>query len=262
MNQTLLFDVEAHGLSEVEKISSRIRSTHTVGGTLAEYGYSISGASGHVHLLYRFDQEDDLVPTLLPHCRWVPLVFGFYCCKPESGDLLTAYRVASESEIQLLSPKGQWSEEVELYSGYPPSFPLQRVRIKKLKHDPDDLHCALKYSAVFGLAHLSTDDYQNALELVRPRHAELYRQGETDLGLEQFLSENSEPFMQGCPDNSCIWEDCKFYGKNYMKTFASIEGHPTAQMQLWSDTDDDPMNQLVFRQCLGCRTIYVTSQGY
>lgn len=147
-------------------------------------------------MLFRFDQEHELIPELLPHCRWLPLVYGLYCCDLESGDWLTAYRVVSDSEIQLLSPKGRWSDEVELYPGFPTSFPLEKVRVRRLKHDPNDIKCALKYSAVFGLAHLSPDVYQRALDAVRVKHSEWYARGETHLELEEFLSKNSEPFIQ------------------------------------------------------------------
>ena len=114
---------------------------------------------------------------------------------------------------------------------------------------------------MFPLDDLDSAVRQAALDLARPRHQELMDYGETDLELEDFLRVHSLPFMQGTPDNACIYSGCRSRGENCMKTIAVVEGHPTESARLWSDTDDDPFVQLIFRQCLDCKTIYATQHA-
>ena len=261
MNLTLLFDVDSVRISKVEKISSRLRTTHSFGGSPADHGYSLIGANGRVHMLYRFDQDAALVPTVLSHSRYLPLCYGFYCTDSKSGDMLTAYRVISDETIELLSPESKWKERFAYYDEYPPKFPIERVKLRAVRHNKKNAKDALRYSAVFPLDDLEPSVHKTALELARPQHKELLKYGDTHLGLEDFLSEYSEPFMQGVPNATCIYDGCQAYGDNRMKTIAVVEGHPTENAQLWSLTDNDPYVQLIFRQCMKCETIYATQQA-
>ena len=233
--------------SRVEgSIGTESKSTHTFGGQTSDFDIVLADAPLPLHLIYRIDVRDPLVPFWLPGVRYLPLLYcfnyGTECC----------YQVLSDTNIKLLHPckKAKYFPPWEA----PNSFPRLALSFSQQPYDPTNADDVLNWKGIFGWDELTENERERALDLVRERTSLTADDGpEADWTYADAIrSMYHPPFAQSKPYNSCGHPDCE---DSQLRVIALQDNVEESEM-IWPD----PGVQTIWEMCSSCRCITVSNQ--
>jgi len=257
--ETRLYCTAKKNVSVARDVTVGANSDHSIGGSFADFGYSLVGHQCSPYMLFRFDQRDSLVPNVLDHVRWLPLAYSFLC-SGDYEDSITAYRVIDDKSLEFFAPCKNLTPDLAFYDDYPALFPHGGLGLFDAEHDISDVGDSIRLAAIFGLEHFDDRQRDDAREMIRPIYETCDAQELYDLGIDGFLDNWSGPFPQGPPDDiPCFNPSCSISGTHEMSTFATVVGHPSSEYPFWSDSGE-PDVMLVFQTCDKCGTIHVSQQ--
>jgi hypothetical protein len=261
------------------------RFAHSFGGDPAAQGIRFVNCEP-MHLIYRLNQADPVVGTIVPGIEWLPLCYHFSYA---SWDGQLIYRVPSENEVELIAPTEAMFDPDFPLPGFPRQFPQSPAAFSKQKYDPAVTEDSLQLAAVFGVDQLSPAKMQRAIQIADETCGTISdNQGGviSDWSAEDVLRNfHRQPFFQGAPTKSCENPNCTAeiaYRRPAMtispgSTFEEVTGEksltiPARDVRRPSlrvfaihqpDDGDDrvwPHVQIVFQVCECCHCIRVTNQ--
>ena len=229
-----------------DSIGTTSEHLHTFGGHFHDFEISSKNAPMPLHLIYRLDLRDPLVPVSIPKTDFLPLLqcfrYGTEC----------SYLVHSDTEIELISPGEQ-----EYY--FPPweapeSFPRQTTSFTPKPFDPLNANDVMDWKGVFGWDELTGEERKRALIMARERSWLT----EEDCVDEDWTYEDKigcmyhPPFAQASPNNSCSNPDCS----NDRLQVIALQDEAVSAELIWPDE----YVQTIWELCRSCHSITVTNQ--
>ncbi|MEO1530452.1 MAG: hypothetical protein AAFX06_34115 [Planctomycetota bacterium] len=219
---------------------------HTVGGNAADFGIRYIDAPLPLHLVYRLDLRDPLVPLACPGINFFPLLYcfryGAECC----------YQVVSDSAVRLLTPGDQ-----EYY--FPPweapdSFSMMQTTLAPQTYDATNADDVMQWKGVFGWDELSDDERGRALDLARRRTSLSREDGpDDDWTFEDVIRcMYDPPFAQSRPRNSCGNPDC---ADDRLQVIALQDDVVSSEL-IWPDK----YVQTIWEMCDSCHCIVASNQ--
>jgi hypothetical protein len=227
-------------------IGSESKHAHTFGGHSREFDLAFTNAPLPLHLIYRIDLRDPLVPFSLPNIDFLPLLYCFNygtdCC----------YQVVSNTELKLVHP-------VEQEYHFPPwdapeSFPRQSTSFSPKPFDPTNADDVMDWKGVFGWDELTGNERERALDLARERTSLTADDGpDDDWTYEDVIrSMYDPPFAQSKPYNSCENPDCE---DDRLQVIA-LQDNVVSSELIWPDK----FVQTIWEMCSSCHCITVSNQ--
>ena len=229
-----------------DNIGSVSNHAHTFGGDASDFELSFANAPLPLHLIYRIDLRDPLVPFSLPDSDFLPLLYCFNygtdCC----------YLVNSNSEIILLHP----GEQEHYWPPWeaPKTFLPQTTSFSSKKYDAKNADDVMDWKGIFGWEELGTKERNRALELAKElTHFSFEDYPKDDWTYETAVECMYEPpFVQGEPGNNCRNPNCKKSGCRVI----ALQHEPTTSELIWPDE----YVQTIWQMCDSCHSICVTNQ--
>ena len=227
-------------------IGTESKHDHTFGGHPSDFGLSSINAPLPLHLIYRIDLRDPLVPFSLPNTNFLPLLYGLNygtdCC----------YKIRSDTEFELVHPGVQ-----EYY--FPPweapeSFPRKSTSFSQEVFDPTNADDVMDWKGVFGCDQLNSKERERALDMARERSwLSVNDAPSDDWTYEQVIDSSFDPpFAQSRPYNLCKTPDCK---KSELSVIA-LQDNAVPDELLWPDE----YVKTIWQICSTCQCITVSNQ--
>ena len=240
-----LFGYEPKSRAE-DSIGAKPGFDHTFGGDAAQFGIRFTDAPLPLHLIYRLDLRDPLIPITHPQASFLPLLYcfnyGSECC----------YQVVSDTEVKLVTPKQQ-----EYY--FPPweapkTFSLSKTSFTSRPYDASNADDVMAWKGVFGWDELVGDERKRALDLARERTSLSKHDGpDDDWSYEDVIrSMYDPPFAQSRPYNSCENPDCS---DDQLRVIA-IQDDVVSSELIWPDS----YVQTIWEMCESCHCIVASNQ--
>lgn len=215
---------------------------HTFGGEPGYRGTIPAGGSKAVHLLFRLNLRDSLMPIRLGDLQWLPLFYPFHYDACGMG-----YRVVSETEIKILMIETTTQSVSDFpYADYPDSFPLAPVDLAPISYDEVK---ALALREFRDRHSLFSKIRQEDQDVIRTLAAECTR-----IGLVQPLIQDW-PRLKRCPDPLCMAHK---EGWPQPVLFCTVWNEPIEGVDVWH-ADGEPI-QILYQVCIDCGSILTHNQ--
>ncbi len=230
-----------------DNIGSVSDHAHTFGGDVDEFKISFMNAPLPLHLIYRIDLGDPLVPFSLPNCDFLPLL---YCFNYETD---CCYQVRSNTEVTLWYP----GEQEHYWPPWeaPKTFPLQTTSFSPKKYDPKNADDVIEWKGIFGWDELDAEERKRAVEMCKERtnySVEEYAPSD-DWTYEDVIDvQYDPPFCQAKPGTTCHNPDCK----KYVRRVIALQDNALPAELIWPDE----YVQTIWQMCDSCHSISVTNQ--
>lgn len=230
-----------------DRIGFESKHAHTFGGQASDFGIEFADAPLPLHLIYRVDLRDPMVPIELKCADFLPLLqcfnYGTECC----------YQIKSDTEIKLIKPQKQ-----ERY--FPPweapaTFKKQSTSFAQQSFDPTNADDVMNWKGVFGWDELVESERERAIELARQQ---------TSLNVEENAPDSTwtyadvidccydPPFAQSRPGNRCKNPDCD----NDSLRVIALQNDVVADELIWPDE----YVQTIWQMCTSCDCVTVSNQ--
>ncbi len=219
---------------------------HSFGGHSSDFDLEFMNAPLPLHLIYRLDLRDPLIPFLVPGVDFLWLLYcfnyGTACC----------YQVVSNTKIKLVYPRAQNAH-------FPPwdapeTFPHQPLSFSQKTFDPTNADDVMNWKGVFGWDELSGNERERALDLARQRSSLTAEDGPDDSWtyFDVIRSMYNQPFAQSKPYNSCENPDCE----NARLRVIALQDKVVSSELIWPDEHV----QTIWEMCSTCHCITVSNQ--
>jgi hypothetical protein len=252
MNLTL-FDPEARRIFLGERDQASPYG-HSFGGSADYAGLAAFKRQPPVHLLLRLNMEDTAVTLSLPGIRWLPLL-----CAIRYGACDLGYRVVSDSEVKIFAQKETKAWKKFPFDGFPEKLPVEPVVLWEQAYEPGDPMEALRFAGVFGLDHLTSDQFSAVAAFVVEEGLfdPSFMDQETP---EEYVREgNCLPFVQGKPSDDCPDPACPNHGQiGSLRILAIFEEDENRIRQLWGPNCGSL--QILYQTCPTCGAIRTINQ--
>lgn len=211
---------------------------HTFGGDFGYVGRIPEGCSGPVHLLYRLDLSDPVLPlnVVESEFRFLPLLFAFgYDASP------MLYRARSDTEVEIYSVESSEFSRDCPYQGFPQHFDAASVNAQPITYeDQRDL-------LMVWFVHMHPEVYE---AIPQAEIARLKRLGYPTPRVGQVHDLLQLPRGEPCPNPAC-----ENYGERYsLRPLVTIPRSPRPGLDLWPD--DGPTVQIVYEICTRCGSVH------
>lgn len=228
---------------------------HEFGGPVVHRGARPRDCRGHrMHLLYRLDQSDPLLPFRVPGIERVPLYYCFDLSMAQVG-----YRCLDDERVKVYLRRQKDINPGENYypsEDFPEAFPHRSIRLKRIAYHPGSPKDALAYSGIFGLGKLSPRARKTILTQRRKLFEGLF--GDTPKSDDELLEWTANPFHQDRPNSRCVNPKCQWNRKpGGLEPICVLGGEPIKGVPLFC-TDEDV--QIIFEKCRDCHAFVVTNQ--
>jgi hypothetical protein len=213
---------------------------HCFGGENTYEGTIPPGSTQPVHLLFRLSTKDPLMPLVTKGSQWLPVFYAI-----QFGGSPMAYRVVSDSVIEIIWIQQDTYEPDFPSPNYPRSFPLVPVELIQTSYEELRASVFVSYLARHGLwGKLAANDKQ-ILDGIGG--AEISRIGVC------------HDYLQHKPNVACPNPTCQRGRDGFtMGTFLTIWDEPVKGIDIW-DGGGQPV-ELVYQFCRECGTIMAGSQ--
>lgn len=229
-----------------DAIGSQCGFSHTFGGNAADFGIRYTHTPLPLHLIYRLDLSDPLIPVALPGINFLPLLYCFNygsdCC----------YQVVSDAEVRLLAPVEQ-----EYY--FPPweapdAFERANTSFVPKPYDATNANDVMDWKGVFGWDKLSDYERERALNLARERTSLTREDAPDDDWTYEDVIRNmyDPPFAQSRPYHSCGNPDCS----NDRLRVIALQNDVVSRELIWPDK----YVQTTWEMCETCHAIVASNQ--
>lgn len=209
---------------------------HSFGGDFRYAGTIPESCAMPVHLLFRLDLSDPVVPFRLDtEFRYLPFFFPFsYDASPMS------YRVLSDNAIEILSLENSEYIVDCPYPGFPQFFDLVPVRVEPVAYEEqrDLVMAGFLYQHSSIRSAIPSDELQRLGRFHHP----YARIGHVHDRLQL-------PRGEPCPNLACENHTVRFC----LDTIATIPEKPFRDLDLWQA--DGPTVQIVYEICSLCGSI-------
>jgi hypothetical protein len=213
---------------------------HVFGGAGKHKGVTPKGCKLPLQLVYTFDTADPAFPFQIPGIRFLPLYYSF---QYNAG--ACAYRVKSETEIEVLYMETKKVGRDFPYADYPSQFPERRVRLAPISYEQ---HKSLVFYLQADKKALSDAD--------RKLIFEDFRYPFTQLGGIHRMWQDI-PNVE-CPNRACENHDEYRCG---MEVFAVVWNEPHSGICLWDkETPQLDETQVIFQICTKCHSIHACNR--
>ncbi len=205
-----------------------------------------------LHLLYRFDLTDPLVPIAVPGLKWLPLYYVFDFRANEVG-----YTLHSDASMTTYFPtddENVSSDESWPSDDFPMVFPSHSIELAAHSFDPKNLDDAAQWAGVFGIRHLADDQLAELKRLIDAHCDEI---GDYPPEGDDFYDYLCSPLWQGTPNNCCINPGCENNSKpQSLNVLALVPHDPIPGLEIWGGA----YVQTIFEICPLCYTIRSSNQ--
>jgi hypothetical protein len=233
----------------IDAIGEASEFGHTFGGDPEGFGIRFVNSDFPLHLIYRLNLDDPLVPIDIPNVKWLPLLYGF---RHTTARVEHCYRVRNDSEIELVAPQ---NEEVYKIWDAPATFPHAPTRFRLEPYDPTVAEDAIRLKGIFGWDDLSRRELDRALELIQASGCSysLDDAPDDDWTYEDVIRcMYDPPFVQGKSFYRCRNPVCN--SENFR--VIALQDAVIDRECIWYDNDF----RTFWIQCLSCDCINVSHQ--
>lgn len=226
---------------------------HSFGGGADYSGLTAAKASVPVHVLFRINTDDPLVPVSLGRrTNWLPLL-----CAIRYGACAIGYKVVSNDKVAILRQSDTQPWDGFPYADYPETLPRENVRIGDNVYDASKPKDALFYGGIFGFDHLTEEQMRKIERLVVSK--QVYDPEFDQETPGQFIRESCWPYVQGAPEEDCPNPNCKNHGQtSSLRTVAIFHESAKRIQKLWGPHCGNL--QIIYQICSRCKAIQVTNQ--
>ncbi|QEG43425.1 hypothetical protein [Roseimaritima ulvae] len=229
-----------------DSIGSACNFKHTFGGNADDFGIRYTDAPLPLHLVYRLDLSDPLIPLDLPNLSFLSLLYCF------NYDSTCCYQVISDTEVRLITPGEQecffppWEA--------PEAFSLEKTSFSAKRYDPTRADDVMDWKGVYGWDELSEDQRKIALDLASERTFLTREDGPDDdwTYADVIRSMYHPPFSQSRPYHSCGNPDCN---DDRLRVIALQHNVVSAEL-IWPGKHI----QTIWEMCEGCQCIVASNQ--
>jgi len=210
--------------------------SHSFGGDFRYNGTIPQGCPVPVHLLFRLDMSDPVLPFRMDsQFRFLPFFFAFsYDASPLS------YRVRSDTEIEILGlDENQYTPDVPC-PGFPQYFDSVPISVEPIRYE-EHRDIAMYWSVYL---------HHAVYEAIPPDEIQRLR----SLGYPVTRIGRVHDFLQLPRGRPCPNPECENYGVSFcLETIATIPERPFPDLDIWQA--DGPTIQIVYEICKLCGSI-------